>query len=189
MSSELNVRDLLQTPQPPMKVTPLQFLRVFEVEWLKEKARTKDFESREFSIQRLANFREQISTLQIWESVEKDDEVHTELVATLEAQVIPQKNELYAIQYAVWHLPTDRSRRFLSILEALEVLPGEAARATVILNGMLSEEYRPSLDISELADSTIKSKRGRSIQSEMRDPTGGAMSTRLAEEALGLGKE
>ncbi|MGB0370414.1 MAG: hypothetical protein ACPGN3_03630 [Opitutales bacterium] len=187
--SEFNIRDLLDTPQPPVKVTPLQFLRVFELEWLKELSRVEDFKKRNFATQRMANFRENMATLQIWETIENEEEIHTDLVSTVEAQLIPQKNELYAIQYVLWHLPTDRSRRFLSILSELDYLPSEAARAAVILNGLLDDEYRPSLDISELADASVKSKRGRSITREMREESGGAMSTRLAEEIMGLKKE
>lgn len=183
---EFNIRDLLQTQQPPVKVTPLQFLRVFELEWLKELSRVEDFKERNFATQRLANFRDSTATLQIWETIETEEEVHTDLVTTVEAQLVPQKNELYAVQYVIWHLPTDRSRRFLSILGELDLLASESARAVVIMNGLLHEEYRPSLDISELADTSVKSKRGRSISREMREDAGGAMSTQLAEEIMGL---
>ena len=172
-----------------MRVTPLQFLRVFEVEWLKEMKRVEDFKERDLATQRLANFQEQIATLQIWESKETESEVRSELLATLEAQIIPQRNALFAIQYVIWHLPTDRSRRFLSIIGDLGQLPGEASRAVVLLNGLLSEEYRPSMDISELADTSVKSQRGRSLKREMKDPVGGAIPTKLAEELLGLKTE
>ncbi|MEM9025632.1 MAG: hypothetical protein AAGB06_01720 [Verrucomicrobiota bacterium] len=187
--SEFSIQDLLQTPQPPVKVTPLQFVRVFEVEWLRELSRVDNFKEKKFATQRMANFRENTATLQIWETIETEDEIHTDLVSTVESQLIPQKNELYAIQYAIWHLPTDRCRRFLSILGELENLQNEAARAAVILNGLLDDDYRPSLDISELADASVKGKRGRSISKEMREEPGGAMSTHLAEEMMGLKKD
>ena len=185
---EFNIRDLLQTPLPPMRVTPLQFLRVFEVEWLREMGRAEDFKERKFAIQRLANFQEQSSTLQVWETQENEDEVSSGLVATLEAQIIPQKNASFAIQYVLWHLPTDNSRRFLSILDSMEQLPSEASRAVVILNGLINADYRPSLDILELAEKSIKSQRGRSLKREMANPSGGATPTQLAEELLGLNK-
>ena len=187
--SAVNISELLQRPEPRVKVTPLQFLRVFERVFREELDRVGLFADDAINVERAMNFNKRSSQLQLWQKVEKEGLREFKMVLTIDAQIIPQKDSLNAINYSLWHLPTDNQARYLSIMEELESVPGEAARAVVVCFSMLDSEYKPTDPIKELTDTSVKSQRGISFTDDLTAAArrgGGAATTDQAQDILGV---
>lgn len=185
----INISDLLRRPEPRVTVTPVQFLRVFETVWKEELDRTGMLADDSVSLQRVMNFNERSSQLQFWQKMEGGEKVEFQMVATVDAQIIPQRNALNAINYSLWYLPTNNQSRFLSILEELDAISGEAARAVMVMNTMFDDSYKPTEQISQLAETSKKSQRGVSVAHDLVSAAkrgGGAATTNAAADMLGL---